>query len=71
VEVDSTVLELKTGDAFLICSDGLSNMVGDAEIQHVLETFDPEPAAGELIIQANARGGIDNITVLVIKILPA
>ena len=71
VEVDSAVLELKAGDVFMICSDGLSNMVGDAEIQHVLETFDPEPAAGELIIQANARGGMDNITVLVIKILPA
>ncbi|MDD5222812.1 MAG: Stp1/IreP family PP2C-type Ser/Thr phosphatase [bacterium] len=70
VEVDSATLELKAGDIFMICSDGLSNMVGDPEIQHVLETTAPEQAAEELIIQANAHGGIDNITVLVIKILP-
>ena len=71
VEVDSTILDLKAGDTYLLCSDGLSNMVGDAEIQHVLETAAPEPAAEELIRQANAHGGIDNITVLVIKLLPA
>jgi len=46
-------------------------MVGDAEIQHVLETAAPEQAVGELINQANAHGGLDNITVLVIKFLPA
>lgn len=70
VEVDSTILDLKAGDTYLLCSDGLSNMVGDAEIQHILETTAPEQAVEELISQANAHGGIDNITVIILKLLP-
>jgi serine/threonine protein phosphatase PrpC len=56
-----------TGDAFVLCSDGLSDLVDDREI---LETVGGVPAAqavGKLVDMANARGGHDNITVLVLR----
>lgn len=69
VAVDTEIVDLKAGDAFLLCSDGLSNHVNDSEIQSVLETHDPEKAVETLVEQANARGGQDNITVIVLKFL--
>jgi protein phosphatase len=70
VEVDDVALELTGGDRVLICSDGLSGMVRDADISAVLRrTDDPEAAAAALIDAANTAGGEDNITVVVIDVI--
>ena len=55
------------GDAFLLCSDGLSDLVAPDDILHVVGTAPPEQAAGQLIDLANARGGHDNITVAILR----
>jgi len=56
-------------DVFLLCSDGLSNKVGAADMQRiVVENFDKlEQACAELIKLANENGGEDNITVILTK----
>jgi protein phosphatase len=66
VEVQLSKVELRRGDRFLLCSDGLVGVVTDEEIGEVLaEIPDPEEAAKLLIEMANAAGGPDNITVIV------
>jgi PPM family protein phosphatase len=63
VMVDVSRVEPKDGDVFLLCSDGLSGMVPDAQIQQVLQNqSDLEKACGQLIDLANANGGNDNVT---------
>ena len=53
------------GDLYLMCSDGLSDMVDDASIAKILATYSELPRlADELINAANANGGRDNISVL-------
>jgi serine/threonine protein phosphatase PrpC len=65
----SARIEPCNGDVFLICSDGLSNKVGAAEMQRlVTENFDDlGNACAELIKKANENGGEDNITVIAAK----
>jgi PPM family protein phosphatase len=60
-------LEHVTGDAFVLCSDGLSDLVEDAEILAAVDGVPAAQAAGKLVDIANARGGHDNITVLVLR----
>ena len=70
IEVDDVALELTGGDRVLICSDGLSGMVRDADISAVLRrTDEPAAAATALIDAANEAGGEDNITVVVIDVI--
>ncbi len=72
VEVDVDLLEqpLETQDLFLLCSDGLNTMLRDGEIHTILEKCanNPEAACRDLIAEANARGGDDNITVVVLRV---
>ena len=69
VETDMWELELHTGDRVLLCSDGLSNEVGLDEMADILRTVDdPEQAAHRLVEAANAHGGADNITVVVVDV---
>lgn len=56
------------GDAFLLCSDGLSNLVPADEIGAVVSAFPPDDAARFLIELANLRGGPDNITCLIARV---
>jgi len=69
-EVEADVLEeaVRPGDVFALCSDGLSGMLGDAEICEVLASHGtaPQTACRELVDRANGRGGEDNITVIVV-----
>jgi len=66
VEVDVYTTNIQDGDILLLCSDGLCGLVSDAEIlQHVLENPIPKQACDKLVQLANARGGPDNITVLI------
>ena len=57
-------LRLKPGDILLLCSDGLTDLVADEEIQGVLEATPIESAPEKLIEMANQRAGHDNITVI-------
>lgn len=68
VEVDDAVVELQARDLLLICSDGLHSLVGDDEIARVLRLQEPQRACETLIDRANARGGSDNITAVVLRI---
>ena len=55
-------VEKKAGDIWLICTDGLHNMVSDAEIKEILESLKGEEAAEKLLELAIAHGGVDNIS---------
>ncbi len=63
VQVDVTRIDPKEGDVFLLCSDGLSGMVPDTQIQEVLRSAkELDKACTQLIDMANAAGGNDNVT---------
>ncbi|HLG20823.1 MAG TPA: Stp1/IreP family PP2C-type Ser/Thr phosphatase [Bdellovibrionota bacterium] len=68
VEIDTVVWTVQPGDYYLLCSDGLSNMVADHEMQNLMVDSEPEQAARGLVDLANQRGGDDNITLIVLKI---
>jgi protein phosphatase len=61
---------LRSGDTFVLCSDGLNGMVADDEIlQVVLRNREASRAAKELVVAANSHGGEDNISVVVVTVL--
>jgi protein phosphatase len=63
VQVDVARVEPQEGDVFLLCSDGLSGMVADPQMQEILaHTTELEKACSQLIDMANAAGGNDNVT---------
>ena len=66
VDVDSFVVDAADGDVFLICSDGLTDMIGDDTILRVVQRHrdDLDQAAKQLVAAANRGGGEDNITVV-------
>jgi protein phosphatase len=68
VQVDLHQLDLRPGDLFLLCSDGLSGVVRDAEIAEVMHREAPAQAVQALVDLANRRGGPDNITVQIARI---
>ena len=53
---------------FVLCSDGLSNMVTDSEIHEIVVAHPPKKACDQLVALANERGGFDNITVVVVQV---
>ena len=57
---------VRRGDRFLLCSDGLTNMVGDAEIAQELAAAPPREAALRLRDHVLARGAIDNVTIVIV-----
>ena len=68
VEAEMSSVELKPEDKILMCSDGLSNMVDDAEILEIINREpDIEKAARMLIDAANENGGKDNISVVIVE----
>jgi protein phosphatase len=68
VEVDVFPVDVEPGDRYLLCSDGLSGVVDDLEIASVVRADPPEIAARRLVDAANARGGPDNITVVIARV---
>lgn len=68
IEVDGYELKLQDEDAFVICTDGLTNMLTEEEILNTVTVNDPEAACEKLVAAANDNGGEDNITVIVIRI---
>ena len=69
VEPDITDGEVRQGDVFLLASDGLTGMVDDWRLQQLLSSrAAPERLVDAMISEANARGGVDNITAVVIRV---
>ena len=61
---------LKSGDIYLVCSDGLSDMVENAQIAHILQSSqDITAMADGLLQEALARGGKDNITAIICRVV--
>lgn len=71
VEPDIYRGEVKVGDLFLVASDGLTGMVDDRRLQMLLMSRTaPERKVHSLIAEANGRGGLDNITAIVVQVAP-
>ena len=68
VDVDIFTEELKEGDQFLLCSDGMSNEVTPDEMRDAMKRSAPSQAAWDLVDLALERGGRDNCTVLILRI---
>jgi serine/threonine protein phosphatase PrpC len=69
VEVDLQTVPTQAGDVFLICSDGLTTMLGDEQIGQLLaRATSMETAVRALVDEANRAGGRDNITVIAFRL---
>ena len=69
LEIDFFREKVSEGNIVLMCSDGLTNMVEDSEIEEILgSSRSLEDAGGKLLEKANENGGSDNISVLLVKI---
>lgn len=66
--IQSQVDDLAGGDVFLICSDGLSDLVRDDQIQETLLTQSFDQVCGDLVQLALVRGGTDNVTVIAAEV---
>lgn len=68
-EMDLFPFPVKPGNRYLLCSDGLSNMVEDTELRRIVEqNKNLYEIAGDLITRANEHGGLDNIAVVLVEI---
>ncbi len=68
-EIAPEPVALQAGDLFLLCSDGLTDMVPEEQIAEILSTSaPPEDLAEQLIHEANRKGGKDNITVQIVQV---
>ena len=71
VEPDVYAGVAQAGDTFLVASDGLTGMVDDWRLQQLLlARSTPERIVNTLIAEANGRGGLDNITAIVVRLVP-
>lgn len=68
VAVDTFALRVESGDSFLLCSDGLANLVDDAEIGLEMAQGPTEQVPNRLVAMACERGGDDNVTVICLKV---
>lgn len=68
VEVDTFSFELEAGDRYLLASDGLHGLVDDPEIHLLMDSDTLQESVSRMIDSANAAGGKDNITALVVEI---
>jgi serine/threonine protein phosphatase PrpC len=70
IQVDADEQMLLAGDSLLLCSDGLTRMVTDPEIASTLLTStSAQEAADRLVELANENGGVDNVSVIVLRVL--
>jgi len=71
VEVDTRIVDIRPGDTFLLCSDGLHGEVPDREIADLLQQPGlPTTVVGRLIDRAIEAGGNDNITAVLVRLDP-
>lgn len=64
----SEYFELEPGDVFVLCSDGLNNMVTDETIKEYAMSYETRESVSQLIKLANSNGGTDNITIQVVQV---
>ncbi len=70
IEVDVKEIEINRGDRFLLCSDGLTDMLSDTEILQAAQTEKKlDKLCHKLVALANEKGGVDNITVVLVEIV--
>jgi protein phosphatase len=67
VQIETGVFVWKPGDAILLCSDGLTNMLSEANILELITNESCSLVLDKLVEQAKAAGGLDNITVILAK----
>lgn len=68
IPIDLAKHPLKKGDRILLCTDGLTEMVDDREISSILGGAEPREAVQKMLAAANKRGGVDNITAVVVQV---
>ena len=70
IEIETNYFDVIPGDYYLLCSDGLSDMLSDVQIANVVNTCgdDIATATRELVAQANESGGRDNISVVIVRV---
>jgi len=71
IGLEETSIDVEEGDLYLLCSDGLTRMLGDDVLQRLLAERADEPVdqlAGELVQRANEAGGEDNITIVLVRV---
>lgn len=71
IECEVATQDVEPGDIFLLCSDGLNDMVDDADIELALSALQANSSltARQLVMMANDNGGHDNISVILVKVL--
>ncbi len=71
VDVDTFTVEVRDGDLYLLCSDGLTDMLRDDDVLAAVAEADGEPerAAESLVRAANDAGGVDNVTVVLFEVV--
>ncbi len=67
VELDSQLMEVEPGDKFLLCSDGLSRMVSDAEIESIMANKNGAEIVQSLLHTSLVRGATDNVTIICVQ----
>lgn len=68
-EIDTTVIDTRPGDRWLLCSDGLSSYVSDEKMRVILDTVDDADAAAERLIKESLdQGAPDNVTVVIVGV---
>jgi len=68
VEVDVFAEPLQEGDSLVLCTDGLSGLVSDEDLQKIVDQFMPQESVYHLVERANENGGPDNITAIVVRV---
>lgn len=67
-EADLFIEPIEEGDTLILCTDGLCSVVEDEEIRTIVEQYPPEESVQCLIARANALGGPDNVTAMVVRV---
>ncbi len=68
VDIDIFSEELEQGDSLILCTDGLSGLVSDEELQRIVNQYVPQESVYHLVERANENGGPDNITAIVVRV---
>jgi protein phosphatase len=71
VEIDLFTEPVAEGDAIILCTDGLSSVVPEEDVQAIVERYPPTESVQRLIARANDAGGPDNVTAIVVRVSAA
>jgi serine/threonine protein phosphatase PrpC len=68
VEIDIFSEQVQEGDLLVLCTDGLTNLISKQELEDIVRQYTPTESVQQLIARANANGGPDNITAMVVQV---